>query len=303
MLTVDTPAIFRIGDLVQPEGSDEILQVTAVGGSTITVTRGYGGTTAEALADNQRLIVLGHAALEGEDAAAAAFQNRVRRTNYTQIFTETIHVSGTMDAVTLQGVDREFDYQAINRVRELLRSLEQSVIAGVAASATPEGSDTVRRTMGGILSFISGASAITKDAAAAPLDEPMLNGELRRVWEAGGRPNAIVVGGFQKRQISTFAGNRQFQPDDRAVRNVIEYYESDFGLQQIVLSRWVPADKVLLLDLMKLHVLPLSGRSFALKELAPGGDYRRAQLLGEYTLEMHNGGNGGHGLITNLATS
>ena len=71
----------------------------------------------------------------------------------------------------------------------------------------------------------------------------------------------------------------------------------------MVLSRWVPADKLLLLDLDKLQVMPLLGRSFFVKPLAESGDFRKAQLIGEYTLEILNGGDGGHGVITNLATS
>ena len=83
----------------------------------------------------------------------------------------------------------------------------------------------------------------------------------------------------------------------------MDVYESDFGVQRVILSRWVPADKVLLLDLDKLQVMPLAGRSFFVKPLAESGDFRKAQIIGEYTLEVLNGGDGGHGLITGLATS
>jgi hypothetical protein len=49
--------------------------------------------------------------------------------------------------------------------------------------------------------------------------------------------------------------------------------------------------------------MPLQGRSFFVKPLAESGDFRKAQLIGEYTLEVLNGADGGHGLITALATS
>lgn len=303
-MVVDDGAVFRVGDLVKPEASDEVLQVTAISTHTLTVTRGYGGSTAAELTDNQKLTVIGHAALEGDDAPGAKHRSRVRKENYTQIFTEAVTISGTMDAVGLHAVEREFDYQVIQRLRELMRSLEQTVINGFKAGSNPQGSATVRRTMGGLLQFISGSSAAITDAATDPLDEPLLNAALRAVWEKGGRPNAIVCGGLQKRAISTFIqSSRKYDPETTALRNLVDVYESDFGVQRVILSRWVPADKVLLLDLDKLQVMPLAGRSFFVKPLAESGDFRKAQIIGEYTLEVLNGGDGGHGLITGLAAS
>lgn len=298
---VDDGSVFRVGDIIRPEGSDEVLQVTGISTNTLTVTRGYGGSTAEAVVDNQKVSVIGHAALEGEDAAAANYRARVRKENFSQIFTETVTISGSMDAVGLHAVEREFDYQVIQRLRELMRSLEQTVICGFKAAANPQGSASVRRTMGGLLQFITGS---VDDAGAAALDEALLNASLRNVWEKGGRPTAIVCNGFQKRKISSFIqSSRRYEPESAALRNVVDVYESDFGVQRVILSRWVPADKILLLDLDKLQVMPLQGRSFFVKPLAESGDFRKAQLIGEYTLEILNGGDGGHGVITNLATS
>ncbi|MCA8936360.1 MAG: DUF5309 family protein [Planctomycetes bacterium] len=298
---VDDGSVFRVGDIIRPEGSDEVLQVTAISTNTLTVTRAYGGSTAASVVDNQTVNVIGHAALEGEDAAASTHRSRVRKTNYTQIFTESVTISGSMDAVGLHAVEREFDYQVIQRLRELMRSLEQTVICGFKAAVNAQGSASVRRTMGGLLQFITG---VVDDNSAAALDEATLNASLRNVWDKGGRPTAIVCNGFQKRKISSFIqSNRRYEPESAALRNVVDVYESDFGVQRVILSRWVPSDKILLLDLDKLQVMPLQGRSFFVKPLAESGDFRKAQLIGEYTLEIQNGGDGGHGVITNLATS
>ncbi|MEZ5993117.1 MAG: DUF5309 family protein [Planctomycetota bacterium] len=298
---VDDGSVFRVGDIIRPEGSDEVLQVTAISTNTLTVTRAYGGSTAASVVDNQTVNVIGHAALEGEDAAASAHRSRVRKTNYTQIFTESVTISGSMDAVGLHAVEREFDYQVIQRLRELMRSLEQTVICGFKAAVNAQGSASVRRTMGGLLQFITG---VVDDNSAAALDEATLNASLRNVWDKGGRPTAIVCNGFQKRKISSFIqSNRRYEPESAALRNVVDVYESDFGVQRVILSRWVPSDKILLLDLDKLQVMPLQGRSFFVKPLAESGDFRKAQLIGEYTFEIQNGGDGGHGVITNLATS
>ncbi len=303
-MTVLDGTIFRAGDLIRAGFSAEVMQVASSTTTTVTVTRGYGGTTAAAIADDTVVTVIGHAALEGEDAADAVARLRTLQVNFTQIFTETISVSGSMDAVSLAGVEREFDYQVIARVRELMRQLEQSVILGVKHAATPGGSASVRRTMGGLLNFISGPNAVVEDASAADLDEEVLNEAFRQCWEKGGRPNTIVCGGFQKRQISNFvSASSQYVEGSTKLRSLINTYESDFGAARVILSRWVPANTVLLLDLDRIQVMPLAGRSFHVRPLAESGDYRRAQVIGEYTLEVMNAGDGGHGVITNLSTS
>ncbi|HCT46250.1 MAG TPA: hypothetical protein DF699_13660, partial [Phycisphaerales bacterium] len=88
-LTVDDASVFRVGDLVRPGESGEVMLVAAVvgGSNQIAVVRGYGATTAATLEDDMKLTILGNAALESDVAPEARFTNRVRRSNYTQIFT------------------------------------------------------------------------------------------------------------------------------------------------------------------------------------------------------------------------
>jgi hypothetical protein len=86
---------FRTGDQIQTESSEELMLVTGVSGNTITVVRGYAGTTPENITDGQVIKILGNAALEGDDKPAARFTNRIRCGNYTQIFTNSVEVSGT----------------------------------------------------------------------------------------------------------------------------------------------------------------------------------------------------------------
>src|SRR5690606_15239281 len=153
-ITVDNGDRFQVGDQVRPEGSKEILFVTAISGNDLTVVRAYGGTEGGELADDQKLTIVGNAALEGADRPATRFTQRVRRANYTQIFTAGVEVSGSMQAARLHGVSDELDYQKQARLREMLRDLENTVINGVAASANPQGTTSVRRTMNGLLASI-----------------------------------------------------------------------------------------------------------------------------------------------------
>ncbi len=303
---VDNGSRFRVGDQIQVESSEELMFVTAVNGNTLTVVRGYAGTTPENLADNQVINILGNVALEGSDKPSERFTNRTRRGNYTQIFTATVEVSGTDMAASHLGLADELDYQKQERLRELLRDLENTVINGGQPTSNPEGSGQVRRSMKGILKHLSTNVFHVGDSGfptGSDLNEAKINYVLRKIWEASsGNVDLIVVGGFQKRKINAFsAESRTYGASDTTFTDMISIYESDFGVCRIVTTRWMPQDAVLLLDSSRINVLPLAGRSFHFKPLASSGDYECGELIGEYTLELKN--EAAHGLIRDLVTS
>ncbi|MHC5121579.1 MAG: SU10 major capsid protein, partial [Planctomycetota bacterium] len=279
---------------------------TDVSSNTLTVIRGYAGTTAEEISDAQAINILGNAALEGGDKPTARFTNRSRCGNYTQIFTAAAEVSGSDLAASQLGLADEMDYQKAERLRELLRDLENTVINGGAPAANPQGSGTVRRTMKGILAHLATNVFATGDSGfptGTGLDEEKINHVLRKIWESSnGNIDTIVVGGFQKRKINGFlSAIRGYTAGDTTYRDGVSAYESDFGLCRIVTTRWMPQDAVMLLDSSRVSVLPLAGRSFHFKPLAATGDSECGELIGEYTLELRN--EAAHGVIRGLSTS
>lgn len=310
-VTVVNGARFNEGDLVRPGSAAEIIQVVAVVGNVLTVVRRYGGTPASTLTNGLRLTVLGNAAYEGADAPLARYTSRVRKQNYTQIFMSTIDVTGTMQAARALGVQDEFDYQKQERLRELMRDLENCVINGTAPVATPQGSTTVRRSMNGIVrqmatnQFTPGQGGMPPGGGAGTeLNEALLNAALRQIWEqSSGTVDTIVCGGLQKRRVNQFISTsaRAYTPEDRRLSDVVSVYESDFGVCRVILSRWAPADALLLLDSSRVQVMPLTGRSFHFRPLATTGDSLTGMVVGEYTLEFKN--ENAHGVLRGLSTT
>jgi hypothetical protein len=303
---VDGGSRFRVGDQIQAEGSEELMLVTDVSTNTLTVIRGYAGTTPENLANDQIVNILGNAALEGADKPNARFMNRVRCGNYTQIFTAAVEVSGTDMAASQLGLADEMDYQKQHRLRELVRDLENTIVNGGSPQTDPQGSGTVRRTMKGIMQHLSTNIFHAGDSGfptGNDLDEAKVNYVLRKIWEnSSGNVDLIIVGGFQKRKINAFCSDsRSYGATDTTFTDMVSLYESDFGICRIVTTRWLPQDAVLFLDSSRISVLPLAGRSFHFKPLASAGDYECGELIGEYTLELKN--EAAHGLIRSLATS
>jgi len=308
---VDNASRFRAGDQIKLAGEDEVLLVIAVSGDQLAVIRRYGGTPDGTLTVGAVIMILGNAALEGDVAPDSRFTSRARVRNYTQIFTASVEVSGSQLAASTHGVSDEIDYQKQNRLRELLRDLENCVINGAARSTDPQGNENAPRTMRGIIpsiltnTFQPGADGIPDGDGddAAGLTEDVLNAALRNIWNASsGRVDTILCGGVQKRKINGFmAPSRRFEAEDRRFQSLVDIYESDYGICNVIMSRWVQPDTVLLLDSSRIDVLPLAGRSFGFKTLAATGDHMRGQVIGEYTLEVRN--ESAHGMLSRLDTS
>jgi len=274
-----------------------VIFVTAVAGNTLTVTRRYGASPASNLANGQKLLIIANAALEGDDTPDARFTSRSRKRNYTQIFTASVQVSGTMQAVRGYGIADELEHQKAQRLRELLRDLENSVINGFAPAANQAGGAAVRRTMNGVLAtiaanqFLPGTGPIPPgDGSGTDFNEAVLNAAMRTVWESSSaRIDTIVVGAAIKRRMNTWLSAwRTTTPAEETYRNLVSRYESDYGRCTVLVSRYVAPDTAILLDSSRIAVLPLAGRSFHYKPMGAVGDRDSGLLVGEYTLEMRN---------------
>ena len=270
-----------------PSGAgNEYMVISAISTNTITVTRAFGGTTANSFAAGQSIDVIADAALEGDDVTTDTSGVRSRKQNFVQLFKRDVIVSGTQEAVTqLGGVNDEFTYQQQQRVREALRDLEKAVILGILSGNTI-GSATARRTMRGLRSFI----ATNAQSVGATLTESWLGNTLKAAWDQGGTDVDIVLAGVNyKRIIDQFNASRKLISNEEAkFSNLVTEYESTFGVLKIVLSRWMPANEALILSSQRVKVLPLQGRSFQFKEVSSQGDSRKGMVLGEYTVEVRN---------------
>src|SRR5690606_25986133 len=154
----------------------------------------------------------------------ARFTNRTRKANYTQIFTASVNVSGSHLAARQIALADELDYQKQERLRELVRDLENCVINGVAPAANPQGSASTRRAPRGIIPSLS-TNIFVNDAGGFAagggdnddeLTEEQINAALRTIWEqSSGQIDTIVVNGVQKRRINGFiTSNRAYDSRD-----------------------------------------------------------------------------------------
>src|SRR5262249_54374627 len=235
-------------------------------------------TQALAAADNT------NAQLEGDDANTTAVTATVRLGNIPQISTKVARVTGTQRAGDHARRADQLAYQEMLKGLELKRDMETILVGTNQAKVT--GNDTTARKTASILSWIkSNTSKAGSDPAAADgtgtrsdgtqraFTEAQLKTVLNSIWTAGGKPDTIFTGAFNKQVFSTFTGRAtQIEPTkDKKIIASVDAYESDFGTLKVVPNRFQRARDVLVLQLELWALAYVNGRRMVSLPLAKTG--------------------------------
>lgn len=269
-------------------GKTEVIQVTAVSSTSATVSRGYGATSAQTHAAGATWDIIANPRPQGMAGPKDESTTRALKFNYTQIFSKGVKITGTAQAIDHAGVNSEDAYQIDLRLRELKRELDRTAIMGVRAPN--DVNTTTYGTMGGIIDFVGFIAAGNVNGTAETLTPSVVNAMAKQVYDDGGMPDILLVGGLQKQKVSTFDQEfRRSTLDSRRAGYTVEEFVSDLGMNlRIVVDRWVPSDVAMVLDSSKIKIMPLRTRAFALEKLAKTGDSNDWQIVGEYTMEVRN---------------
>lgn len=193
-------------------------------------------------------------AIEGSDWNLDTTTVPARVFNVTMILRKDIGLSESQRAVDTAGFADQYAYEVQKAGKELAIKLER-LCFGVLA--TTIGASGTARVMKGLQSFIATNTALaganggtvgdsTHDGIVTVGD---FNDMLNAIYAQGGNPEQVYVSPKVKRQVSAFtvpgaaAGTphaRNIAAVDKKLIGAIDFYDSDFGLIQIVLDRWVP---------------------------------------------------------------
>ena len=241
-----------------------------------------------------------NAVLEGDDAVTDAATPTVRLFNYCQISDKVGRVSGTQEAVDHAGRDSEYAYQRMLKGLELKRDMESTLLTSKPANAGAAATARELASIGAWIAtnddFDSGGSSPSpidgsdarNDGTQRAFTEAQLKNVLNLIWTSGGKPDTVMVGGFNKQVFSTFTGRATPTEDVKSKKIVaaVDAYESDFGRVKVVANRFMRSRDCLVLQMDMWGVSYL--RKFVDTKLAKTGDSERFQILSEYTLESRN---------------
>lgn len=275
---------YQVGAVFKVLRTGEFIQLSATNSNSISFTRAFAGTTAATIVAGDELFMISDASLEGADVTVDTSMPRVRKNNYCQIFKKDVIVSGTVQSVNHIGVGNEMEYQKTKKAREMLRDFEKAVIQGKLSGNTL-GSATAYRTFKGLWDHIT-----TNSTSLGTMTPDLLDTVVRNAWNNGGTDcDLIVCDANWKRLIDQFNNARvQTVQSESNFRRRITLYEGSFGTQQVLLSRWMPANTLMVLSKSRIKIMPLKGRSWQFVNVAKTGDSEKGMLIGEYTLELRN---------------
>lgn len=283
-----------VGTILENETQTEIMQVTSiVGPNSIVASRAYGGGAVGSLAAGGQLYVRAMAGIEGDDHDGRHTRRLgTRKANTLGLFHMPVAASGTEMALNLYGND-SYDAAVAKGVVDMLHQLEKEVVRGVLNSSNSLGSASQTRTMQGLRNWITTINSTVVASSFSANPHLYIGNAWEQIYSQGGSPDtetwAIVAGSSFFRDISNLNDTKvQDSSESEQFKRVIRTYEGPLGRAQVILSRVLAANELLLIPRERVKVVPLQGRSFSYEEMGKTGDNKKGLLTGEYTIEVHH---------------
>ncbi len=260
-------------------------------------------------------------AVEGNNPTNTTVNPTTRVFNYCEIAQYAFQVSGTAQAVNTAGRANEMAFQIVKYGLQMKRDME-SALSGAngyacGATGTARVSASLESWMSSNVTSQGGSAGanvgfVTGTGTTAPVDavgtatvtEANVKAIIRAAWNAGGNPDTILTGPYNKVKVSGFSGiltNNIFQQAGGQAKIVAaaDAYVSDFGTLKVVPSRFNRDRTISVLDMNYWAVAYL--RPFQSVQLAVTGDNIQRMILAEYTLVARN--EAASGKVTDNATS
>lgn len=297
-ITVDDGSKFRVGMLVSAEGSDEVIQVTAVAGNVLTVVRGIGGTTAAAIADNAKLIVDSTSREENSLGQDDGIYQPESVENFFQTMDTMITMSRRALATLQYGNTNNLAFQVSERLRQLTTQMDRALVRGRRLQNTIGGDSYTYA--GGMKFYLDQAGAIKTDGGGAALTLDAINALNEQIVMAGGMTNTLAVSVAKAREIQALVAanyNSQRLADWSADEGSVLALPSDIPLvgsvNQIVIDSNLHDTELMIFDRNKISVAPMaagnasdSGAWRTMDATQNGQDGESVRIVGDFSFEI-----------------
>ncbi|WP_126992250.1 SU10 major capsid protein [Thermosipho globiformans] len=278
-LTVESGAgkKFKVGNIVKVENS--IYRVTAINGDVLSISVVAGDANHSAGVDVE---LIGDAQPEGQDYTDSNYEQKIKRYNVTQIFSDYVKFSGTQLAVKQWVTEDVFLDEVQRKLSKLKIFLERTAWLGIRLDP-PDNS--APRMLGGIKYFIDN-DGIT---ATNSWSEANFKAFLKLIYDANGPIVEAWMNASTKEYFNSLNSDKLIvTQNERTSGRLIDAYLSQYGEIKLRTSPHIPENMIIVFDPSNVKIKPLNGRQMAYEPLAKTGDSVRGQIVGEYTLEFRN---------------
>lgn len=291
---------FRVGMVVSAKGSDEVIVVTGVSGNNLTVLRGQGGTTAEAVADEVELFIDSVGREENSLAENDGIYQPEDQENFFQTMDTALEFSRRALSTLQYGDTNDLQFQTAERLKQLSIQMDRALMRGRKMNLTIDGKP--RSYAGGIRYYNDQAGAYKVDNGGAALTLDTINSANAEIVARGGSTNIIVCGIRLGRVLNKLIGaNYQSQRladwvnDEGAVNRLPSDLPLLGSITQIVIDTNCADDEVYLLDSTMITIMPMeqnnageSGAWQTLDATQPGQDGIKIRVIGDFSFRIRN---------------
>lgn len=281
---VDNGAYFRKGDVIKVDS--EYMIVASVSSNTLTVVRGYAGSTAAAHDDDSAVELVTRAMPEASDFTTGHTTSRTAPYNYTQIISEAAQVSRTQQRMSQYAINDELDYQVTKLFNDggnagkLPQLLQKTFYHSLRAQRTAN----VYGSMGGMKTFVS---TNVYNLASAAITRAHIHTAIRDIRQAGGEVTHLVTGSWGIEKITAmYEGLIRTTRDEKRGGSEITMVKTPHGEVELVYDWMCPESEYYFVNEAKVGWLPFD--AFKVEEIAKRGDYYVKDVVGEYTFLVAN---------------
>ena len=273
-IPVDDGSIFSVGDLISIPANSVVYRITAISTNTLTAIQFGTAVASGTIADDAVVLKMGNAMEENSSAPAAKTTQEVACYNYTQIFRTPVSFSGTELATELYG-GKDRAYQRRKKALEHKRDIARAMYFGVRKEDTT--GTTPRRTMGGLLSFLTQSTAF--DSSTQPLTYANFNKYVAQpVFSHGSKDKLLIAGPNLMNAINAWSEAKLVTEVDPAatygirVKNLITGYGDLKVIYDPLLADGYHAGYGMVIDTDNIRYAYLQGRDTKLNTNIQGND-------------------------------
>ena len=214
-------------------------------------------------------------AVEGADTVTFQKSDKRELSNILQIFKRAVSVSGSAEAMQSTKLNEEI----ADRLLELKMKLESVLINGLKK----DGSKTPYiRNMSGLIEMADNTNAKSNSDV-----EALIKDGMRTLWNnklTGGTYYAFVNADVKETIDGIYKDKYSYQHKETNFGLLVETINTNYGVVNVVLSRDIPANKIVLFNDSYVNMAALREAHF--EKLAKTGDSTKGHVVGEYTLKV-----------------
>lgn len=183
---------FLKGDLVQID--NEVMRVSAdptIASNTLTVTRGYGGTTAASHTDTTAVYLIGNARLGNEINQTGISRIPAPVSQYCQTIQHPYQVGGSLASTTnyVSGLGSPLQRDKMMGLQHAMDDFERSAYYGVGQAPTA----SLPPAMKGLKSLMTTNKVTAPTNAGAYKPDDLIRDTVQACFANGGKPDTLIV--------------------------------------------------------------------------------------------------------------